>query len=553
MSYTYDHRKRSGSIGENEPQRTSAPGPDLSALMTGTARPSAAQKGRPIDLDAAMKARMEHAFGDLSAVKLYESPIVGQAGAEAMAMGNEIAFAPGMADFSSRAGQERLGHELSHVMSQRTGAVRGEGFLASSALEARADREGAMAAAGEQVYTGPVTSALSGGSPSPSIAGPMQAKRRDADARNVKNMQAEGESFNGVYATPDYEGYGDLNENEWETKVHAPSLSKLWGKKKQTYKVRRSGKGSKFGMTADLSKIDRQKDLTIDNDTENQRSRSAENKYRKGMRSLEKKLSARYQDETIYDPSAYFADISRPANPIIEGVNDNDEPDTPVKFSGMGPNRTFPELATDRGRGFKMSENEIIEFFDGLMAPHKKNLSPKDQLEANKQFDKSIRTYKNILYGDLKHLEKTYGRLLGQMHPEDIAPQMGTGQEFRDHFRFSQDSAMLIQDGGRYFDYENNQDDKHFKDLDQYYGGALNLNTNYQNAVYDPLQRDDYTPAELNQALEEMKEPGQMQEVEDKIGGPRMSPKRYQAYLADLKEREEKEKYMKGRLFGKFK
>ena len=147
--------------------------------MTGAARPSAAQKGRSIDLDAAMRAKMEHAFGDLSAVKLYESPAVGQAGAEAIAQGNEIAFAPGMTDFHTRSGQERLGHELSHVMSQRSGRVRGQGFLASSALEAQADRVGAMAAAGEQVYTGPVTHALSGVSPSPAAAGPMQAKRRD--------------------------------------------------------------------------------------------------------------------------------------------------------------------------------------------------------------------------------------------------------------------------------------------------------------------------------------------------------------------------------------
>jgi|GEM_PF-6803878 len=140
--------------------------------MSGAAKPTAAQKGRSIDLDGAIRAKMEHAFGDLSAVKLYESQAVGDAGAEAIARGNEIAFAPGMADFSTRSGQERLGHELSHVMSQRSGAVRGAGFLANSALEARADREGAMAAAGEQVYTGPVTHA-------PAVAGPMQAKRSD--------------------------------------------------------------------------------------------------------------------------------------------------------------------------------------------------------------------------------------------------------------------------------------------------------------------------------------------------------------------------------------
>ena len=151
MSYTYDQRKRLQGQQKPATEPAAAPGPDFGALMTGAARPSAAQKGRPIDLDAAIKAKMEHAFGDLSAVKLYESPTVGQAGAEAMALGDEIAFAPGMADFSTKTGQERLGHELSHVMSQRAGRVRGQGFLASSALEAQADREGAMAAAGEQV------------------------------------------------------------------------------------------------------------------------------------------------------------------------------------------------------------------------------------------------------------------------------------------------------------------------------------------------------------------------------------------------------------------
>ena len=192
MSYTYAQRKRHQGQQNKAPEQTSAPGPEFHALMTGASKPTAAQKGRSIELDAAMKAKMEHAFGDLSAVKLYESRAVGEAGAEAIAQGNEIAFAPGMADFSTRTGQERLGHELSHVMSQRSGRVRGQGFLASASLEARADREGAMAAAGEQVYSGPVTSALSAASPSPAAAGPMQAKRMsEADYRNAWSADKE--------------------------------------------------------------------------------------------------------------------------------------------------------------------------------------------------------------------------------------------------------------------------------------------------------------------------------------------------------------------------
>ena len=156
MSYSYEQRKRSGKPQISPPEQASVPGPDLDALKAGAAMPTAAQKGTPFDLDAAMKAKMERAFGDLSSLKLYRSQAVADAGAEAVAQGNEIAFAPGMANFTTRSGQ-----------------VRGQGFLANSALEARADREGAMAAAGEQVYTGPVTQTLSDASPSPAAAGPM--------------------------------------------------------------------------------------------------------------------------------------------------------------------------------------------------------------------------------------------------------------------------------------------------------------------------------------------------------------------------------------------
>ena len=172
MPYIYEQRKKPHPKGNAlPPADTTSNVPDFSALMNGTARPTAAQKGQPFDLDAAMKGKMENAFGDLSAVKFYKSQAVRDAGAEAIAQGNEIAFAPGMTDFSTRAGQERLGHELSHVMSQRSGQVRGSGFLNDSSLEARADREGAMAAAGQQVYAGPVTHTLSGAAPSPPRGG----------------------------------------------------------------------------------------------------------------------------------------------------------------------------------------------------------------------------------------------------------------------------------------------------------------------------------------------------------------------------------------------
>ena len=239
MRHVYDQRKRPQGSNMSEPRQTTAPGPGMDALINGTARPTAAQKGQPFDLDAAMKAKMENAFGDLSAVKFYKSQAVGDAGAEAIAQGNEIAFAPGMTDFSTKAGQERLGHELSHVMSQRSGQVRGSGFLNDSSLEARADREGAMAAAGRQVCAGPVTHTFSDAAPSPFMAGAMQAKRRDADAKAVKKMQQGGTDFNWNYAVKGSDLYDELDPEQWVEKTHTPGFSRHWGKKPQTYKVRK--------------------------------------------------------------------------------------------------------------------------------------------------------------------------------------------------------------------------------------------------------------------------------------------------------------------------
>ena len=175
MAYEYTRRARqkSGPIQkENALSR-----PDTEALRSGAMQPTREQMGHRVDLPEAMRAKMEAAFGaDLSAVRLYESETVADAGAEAVTRGSDIAFAPGLLDFSSFGGQALLGHELSHVVSQARGEVTGSGFLDDRGLEARADREGAMAAAGEAVAM--PAAALSPVSAA-SAAGPMQASKEE--------------------------------------------------------------------------------------------------------------------------------------------------------------------------------------------------------------------------------------------------------------------------------------------------------------------------------------------------------------------------------------
>ena len=143
-----------------------------------------------------MREKMEDSFGmDLSAVKLYENKAVGKAGAEAVAQGSKIAFAPGKLDFSSIRGQSLLGHEISHVASQVRGEVKGSGLVNDSALEARADREGLMAARGESITEGygGASAPLSNASAA-SAAGPMQAKSGKRNQEIIEEEEPENES-----------------------------------------------------------------------------------------------------------------------------------------------------------------------------------------------------------------------------------------------------------------------------------------------------------------------------------------------------------------------
>lgn len=165
-------KKSNGTKSERSAARNFFSNSDLlSALGSAKTMPSPVQ------------AKMEKSFGaDLSDVLLYESPVVSENGAEAVARGSKIAFAPGKMDFNSFVGQELLGHELSHVVSQKMGVARGSGFLNNSSLERRADNEGARAAKGisafdsiGEQYISPMSDGLSQSS------APMQAKKKELD------------------------------------------------------------------------------------------------------------------------------------------------------------------------------------------------------------------------------------------------------------------------------------------------------------------------------------------------------------------------------------
>jgi len=78
----------------------------------------------PARLPDSLRARVEQSFGaDFSSVRLHESGDVESAGALAHTRGNDIHFRLGGFDLGSEHGLELLGHELTHVVQQRSGRI----------------------------------------------------------------------------------------------------------------------------------------------------------------------------------------------------------------------------------------------------------------------------------------------------------------------------------------------------------------------------------------------------------------------------------------------
>ncbi len=73
----------------------------------------------------AVKQRMEDSFGtDFSSVRVHpDSPKAPEVGALAYTQGTDIHFAPGQFKPDTAAGQQLLGHELTHVVQQAEGRV----------------------------------------------------------------------------------------------------------------------------------------------------------------------------------------------------------------------------------------------------------------------------------------------------------------------------------------------------------------------------------------------------------------------------------------------
>jgi|GEM_PF-6949091 len=369
-----------------------------------------------------------------------------------------------------------------------------------------------MAAAGEQVYTGPVTMALSDASPAPSVAGPMQAKR------NWWGKKAKSEPLPEQIPLPER---NPLSEPKAPLLPPEPDLF---------------GPDSGPLKTDNASITAAQKTVGgVDPFEKFYTGHIESNKIptpRKGLEGLTDKLLKKYTGPE-YKKNAIWQNLARPkSSGEEEGVH----------IMGLDLSRMLPSLVSDRGRGFNMSGEEIEAMADKLMAPRKVGLNQQQQDDANKLFDEGVLQYKSVLSDDLNHMEKKYGALPTQMHPHDVIPQLD--DNYHQEYHFMQDASQMVKDGGKFMDFSK-EDDKRFRDLTNYYSDADNQLFSYAPYATDGMFHMEGTMHKDSAAPVK-------KDLEASLKGPKMNEKQLKAYKSKLKTRAKKGGW-KNLLFGRYK
>jgi hypothetical protein len=156
--------------------------------------------GKP--LPETVRGKMEAAFGaNFADVRVHVGPQADRIGAIAFTVGSDIYFAPGRYQPETAHGQQLLGHELAHVVQQRTGRVKnllgsGLAVVQDTALEAEADRLGQRAAVHRvEVQAKRAATARTAGRSTPNASRAVQSMPAGGMARGATTGAATGAAF----------------------------------------------------------------------------------------------------------------------------------------------------------------------------------------------------------------------------------------------------------------------------------------------------------------------------------------------------------------------
>ena len=221
-----------------------------------------------------------------------------------------------------------------------------------------------------------------------------------------------------------------------------------------------------------------------------------------------------------------------------------------VTTRGLVVSRLFETMRQGAAEG--MSGDELIELLYHLVPKRRVEVEKISVEKADADFDIAMVRVKKLFYRHLKRLEATYGRLLSQMHPEDVIRIVGASR-LRSDFSLVQDLTQLIKDGQRYFDPENEQD-KEFLKLSDYYNCIISGGFSM---AYGGNGIEGYVPGQpmfgknfCTEYFQKGIKVFNFATAKD-VGGPSLSAKEQKAYIEDLHKRSQAEGWS-GKLFGMF-
>lgn len=145
-----------------------------------------------------------------------------------------------------------------------------------------------------------------------------------------------------------------------------------------------------------------------------------------------------------------------------------------IEIQGLNGGRVVKNLMSAAGGEATMEE--IVEMYDNLLSAGAGGQTPEEIQEKDARFEAGFRKLKQLYLAHMRRMKEKYGTFPTQMHPEDFLNKFGI--DYFDDRMIFQDTAQMMADGARYFDYSN-PDDVEFKLLSDYYGDADTLLGSY--------------------------------------------------------------------------
>ncbi len=263
----------------------------------------------------------------------------------------------------------------------------------------------------------------------------------------------------------------------------------------------------------------------------------------------------------------------RPGDEILDAHKSNanlENASGTIKIDGLNISRLILCFQGPVGKGYDSSKmKKVLEKLD---IDHSKKYDAVKDAELIKELDdrflEGLRELKEMYYNYLKRLEATYGTLLSQLHPETILRMMNEDLDTAAGlFLGIQDAIQLFSYAPGLFDFEQNEEDRQFKNLANYY------NSLYQGVFYkycvsipDDFEKevrlsqgvpkeeldkiDDDAIAHMERSMEG-KDQNLIFDI-SKISGPHLDEQEQFQYYDMLKHHTRSHPEFKNKLFGKF-